>query len=69
MSKQTPDGLYDALASTLAALKLLQVALEKADESAPKPKPLAVVAGQGRGSKKPRAKLASVGPGPSGAAA
>jgi len=55
------DDLYDALAGTLAALKVLQVALEKeATGRAPKPS-LAAIKGQGRGSKKPPAKLSSVG--------
>ena len=57
------DDLYDALAGLLAGLKVLQVALAKEHaECAPKPK-LTTVAGQGRGSKKPRAKLSSVGDG------
>lgn len=57
-----PDAdLYDAYEQALAGLKVLQVALAKERaEYAPKPK-LTTVAGQGRGSKKPRAKLESVG--------
>ncbi len=49
------DNLYDALAGMLAALKLLQTALQKETRE-----PLAVVAGQGRGSRKPKANLQSV---------
>ena len=50
---------YEAVAALLPALRLFQTALEKS--LSPGPEPLAVVAGQGRGSKKPKAKLASVG--------
>jgi len=60
MSKSTgEDAMYDALAGALAALKVLHAALKA--ENGTTPKPLTVVKGQGRGSKKPPAELKSVG--------
>jgi hypothetical protein len=44
------DGLYEALAGMLAALRLLESALAGATKQ-----PLAVVKGQGRGSREPKA--------------
>jgi len=54
------ENLYDALGGLLASLKTLEVALtQERAGCTPRPK-LAMVAGQGRGSKKPPAKLQSV---------
>jgi hypothetical protein len=62
MPKPIPEpDLYEAFSGLLAGLKVLEAALAKERAGcAPKPK-LTPVAGQGRGSKKPRAKLSSVG--------
>jgi hypothetical protein len=58
MPEQQPpnyDALYDALTAMIPALRKLEAAL-----AATTKQPLAVVDGEGRGSKKPKATLTSV---------
>jgi hypothetical protein len=55
------DGLYEALAAMIPALRLLEAALEGGAKQRATKQPLAVVKGQGRGSRKPKANLQTVG--------